>query len=310
MVNKTNIHRKNTLKACLLLIALGFIWGSGYSLAKFAMTNDVPPLGYAFWQALGPALLLSIGAFLYQPRSFTVLLTHWRFFLVCGLSGIAIPNTNMYFISSHLPAGLLAVLVNTVPLMVYPLALISRQEQFDWWRCLALLLGCYGILMLVTPIDGYFVSAWTLLALISPLAFAFCAVYISARQPPTLDALSAAGGMLLTATLLLTPLVIQQQAFYPLTPPYSVAKGVVILEMLLSSLGYFIFFRLIRLAGPVFYSLTGGVVAITGLFWGFIVFNENLLQAQYLSISCIVSAIFLLSWRQAKQPTGERIHGK
>ena len=178
-------------RALLLLITLGFIWGSGYTLAKYAMTHDVPALGYAFWQSAGPAFLLTIPAFLkrkttlFQP-------VYWPCFLVCGLLGIAIPNTNMYFMASHIPAGIVAVLVNTVPLIVYPIALISGQERFDMWRMLAILLGTVGIILILTPKAEGLLSYWALLTLISPLAFALCALYISAYQPKSLDALNAA----------------------------------------------------------------------------------------------------------------------
>ncbi len=118
-------------KSVLLLLTLGFIWGAGYSLAKFAITNGAPPLGYSFWQSLGPALLLSVVYFFKQRKSLPILL-HWRYFLLCGLLGIALPNTNMYYAASHVPAGLLAVLVNTVPLIVYPLALLFRMEPKDF----------------------------------------------------------------------------------------------------------------------------------------------------------------------------------
>ena len=131
------------LRSVLLLIFLGVIWGSGYSLAKFAMTNGVPPLGYSFWQALGPAIILTVLSFSMGKKS--LLNPHyWGYFLICGLIGIAIPNTNMYFIASHIPAGLLAVLVNTVPLLVYPLALFFGQEKPDLWRFLALIIGVGG----------------------------------------------------------------------------------------------------------------------------------------------------------------------
>lgn len=222
-------------------------------------------------------------------------------FLVCGLLGIAIPNTNMYFIASHLPAGLLAVLVNTVPLLVYPLALITRQERFDAWRMLALLMGVAGIIMIIAPGGSGLISRWTLMALISPLGFALCSIYIGSHQPPRLHAIQAASGMLLAASLLLIPLVIQQHAFYPLTPPLTPVKQVIILEILLSGAGYFIFFKLIRLAGPVFYSLTGGVVALTGLFWGFVLFAEVPTSFQRLAMLSVITAIFLLSWRQSQQ---------
>ncbi|MDX1836463.1 EamA/RhaT family transporter [Legionella taurinensis] len=290
----------NSLKALMLLILLGFIWGSGYSLARYAMTHDVPPLGYSFWQALGPAIILTLSG-LFTKNNPLWQRQHWPYFFVCGLSGIAIPNTNMYFIASHLPAGLLAVLVNTVPLLVYPLALVTRQERFDRWRILALLMGVAGIVMIIAPGSSGLMSGWTLLALISPLGFALCSIYIGVRQPAELNAIQAASGMLLAASLLLTPLVIQQHAFYSLTPPFTTAKQVIILEILLSSAGYFIFFKLIRLAGPVFYSLTGGVVALTGLFWGFVIFAEVPNSVQQLAMLCVIAAIFLLSWRQSRQ---------
>src|SRR4029078_10815035 len=84
-----------------ILILLGFIWGTGYSIARFAMTNGVPPLGYSFWQSIGPALIISCIAFS-QHKSLKIL-PNARYYLICGLTGIVIPNTSMYFAASHLP---------------------------------------------------------------------------------------------------------------------------------------------------------------------------------------------------------------
>lgn len=292
-----------TSKALVLLILLGFIWGSGYSLARYAMTNEVPALGYSFWQALGPALLLSL---LCLARKKTALLCsrYWLYFLICGLVGIAIPNTNMYFIASHIPAGLLAILVNTVPLIVYPLALLSGQEQLDKWRIFALILGFIGILLILGINTAGIYSGWAALALVSPLCFALCSIFIGAKQPRELDALEAAAGMLLAASIILIPLVISHNAFYPLWGTFTLVKKVIVLEILLSSLGYILFFTLIRLAGPVFYSLTGGMVALTGLFWGYVIFAEQPGLQQAIAAGLVISALFLLSWRQAKQAQG------
>jgi drug/metabolite transporter (DMT)-like permease len=297
------MNQLKTIKAVSLLILLGFIWGSGYSLAKFAMTNGVSPLGYAFWQSLGPALLLTLFALTTKKIPLFVP-AYWPYFFICGLIGIAIPNTNMYFIASHIPAGLLAVLVNTVPLFVYPLALLSRQEKRDGWRLSAVLLGLTGIVLIIGVNTIGLFSNWTLLAIISPLSFALCSIYIGAKQPQEINSLQAASGMLLTASILLIPLVISQNAFYPLSGALTVVKQVIILEIILSSLGYLIFFILIRMAGPVFYSLTGGVVALTGLFWGYLFFGETPTSMQSTAVALVIFALFLLSWRQSKQTQG------
>ncbi|CEG57392.1 DMT family transporter [Legionella fallonii] len=297
------MRQLNTIKPILLLIFLGFIWGSGYTLAKFAMTNGVSPLGYAFWQSLGPALLLTFFC-LITKKTPMLHPTYWPYFLICGLIGIAIPNTNMYFIASHIPAGLLAVLVNTVPLLVYPLALLSKQEKLDSWRFFALLLGMTGILLIIGINTSGLYSGWTLLAMLTPLAFALCSIYIGAKQPEEIDSLQAASGMLLAASLLLIPLVLSQHAFYSLSGPLTLVKQVVILEIILSSLGYLLFFILIRMAGPVFYSLTGGVVALTGLFWGYLIFGEAPTSMQSMAVALVICSLFLLSWRQSRQYQG------
>src|SRR5579863_9025259 len=96
-----------------LLLLLGMIWGTGYSIARFAMTHGVNPLGYSFWQSVGPALLIGLLAYR-RKHDITLSTAHYRYYFICGLTGIAIPNTNMYFAAPHLPAGLLAVIVNTV----------------------------------------------------------------------------------------------------------------------------------------------------------------------------------------------------
>lgn len=287
-------------QALFLLILLGFIWGSGYSLAKYAMLNQVSPMGYAFWQSAGPAFLLFILC-LWQGRETLLKPSYWPYYLVCGLLGISIPNTNMYFMANHLPAGLLAVLVNIVPLLVYPLALCFKQEKFDLGRIIAVLLGMSGIALILAPAGTGLMSPWVLLTLITPCSFALCSIYIGAYQPKAVDSLSAACGMLIAATLFILPLMSKQQAFYSLMPPFTLPKLAIILEIVLSSAGYLLFFKLIRLAGPVFYSLTGGVVALTGLFWGYVLFQESPSSAQSVAVFCIILAIFLLSWRQSSQ---------
>jgi drug/metabolite transporter (DMT)-like permease len=291
--------QQRTFKAVTVLILLGLIWGSGYSLAKFAITNGVTPLGYGFWQAWGPAVLLTLVC-LFTHKKPIFQIKHWPYFAISGLLGIAIPNTNMYFASSHVPSGLLAVLVNTVALFVYPMALMNKQEKADGWRFLALLLSMTGIMMILGISTSGLYSKWAILALISPFGFASCSLYINKKAPKGMSALESACGMLLAASLFLFPLVISQHAFYPLWESFDVPRRLVILEIVLSSIGYLLFFKLLRLAGPVFYSLTGGVVAITGLFWGYCIFNEIPNVHQSIASVLIIGAVFLLSWRQSK----------
>lgn len=288
------------IRSLSLLITLGFIWGSGYSIARYAMTHGVSPLGYALWQSSGPALVLLLLTLRQWRIQWRRLLKFWPYYLVTAILGIAIPNTNMYFAASHLPAGLVAVIVNTVPLMVYPLALLTKQEHFHYGRMFGVLCGILGIMIIVMPDLGVAKGLslhWLLFTFLTPLSFALCVIFIVRYRPPDVDDLILSSGMLLIAALLLAPLVIQQQALYPLHFPYSHASNAVLLEIILSSIGYVLFFKLIKTAGAVFYSLVSAVVCLTGLFWGWLFFNESLTISLLLAVLLIVLAISLVSWQ-------------
>ena len=237
------VKQKKLVFAVTLLILLGFIWGSGYSLARYAMTHEVPPLGYSFWQSLGPAIVLLILCFV-KEGGLKVSFRHLRYYLIAGLLGIALPNTNMYFAAAHLPAGILAVIVNTVPIIMYPLALLIRQEKFNLFRMGGVIIGVVGIIIIVgskASLPTINMMWWGLLTLLSPLFFAMCALYIVYDRPDDSSSLALSAGMLIATAIILMPLVIGTGEFYPLNS-FSLPNLAVMLEIVLSSIGYVILF--------------------------------------------------------------------
>lgn len=287
------------LYALMLLTSLGFIWGSGYTLARFAITAGVPPLGYALWQTLGPVVLLS---FIKLLQSKPIRPRYYHLFT--GIFGIAFPNTNMYFAARHIPAGLLAVLVNTVPIFTYCLALLFRAERFAWQRMLAVGLGVVGILFVLQQSFSLGEIKWYWgLVLLTPLSFACTALYIN-RSCQAEDNLNLAWGMLLVAGLALAPLTFGKGDAYALHWPLLMPDYAILTEILLSTLGYLIFFELLKVASAVYYSLVGGVVAITGLFWGWLILGEILTPWQGLGTLIIIAAIILLTTSIGKTDAG------
>ncbi len=298
---------KYTLQAVALLFLLGIVWGSGYSIAHYATTHGVSPIGYAFWQSLGPALVLTL---LCQssPEAISLSKKQIPFYLVCGLIGIAIPNTNMYFAAKHLPAGLLAVVVNTVPIMTYLMAFAIKEENFSWPRLFGVLSCVAGIMLLIFPGEismNTHETPWILASLLTPFSFALCAVYSTKFRPVDGHSLTLSAGMLIVSTLLLVPIVFASKDFYPLWPPFHLQDWLIIVEIILSSAGYVIFFRLLKIAGAVFYSLVGGVVSLTGLVWGWVFFQESLDNKQKLAILCILLGIVIVPLFKNKKPKGD-----
>lgn len=293
---------KKKITAFILLILLGMIWGTGYSIARYAMTHDVPPLGYSFWQSIGPAcLLFLISKIIKNPsQSFFFKKENYFYYFVCGLTGVVIPNSIMYFAAPHLPAGILAVVVNTVPIITYPLALFARTEKFNFSRLFSIVLAVIGLMLLVLPgnqLPTLHHTPWIFIVLFTPFSFAFCAVYIARFRPHHSDALTLSAGMLIASSLLLLPVVLLTHSFYLLHFPLTSSDWVILLEIILSSVGYILFFQLIKIAGPVYYSLVDTIVSITGLTWGYFLFHEKLTPSMSLGIVFILLALFLVNRR-------------
>lgn len=294
----------NKMTSLSLLLSLGFLWGTGYSIARFATLSGVPPLGYSFWQSIGPAILLGVVSSL-RAKHLQFSPAHLRYYLICGLTGIAIPNTNMYLSAPHLPAGILAVVVNTVPILAFPMALFARVEKFQWQRFIGVLFAVMGLMLLVIPkssLPDAHSLPWVFSTLITPISFAFCSVYVARFRPKESDSLSLAAGTLLASSLLLAPFVFAYGKFYvPHFPPTS-PDLVILLEIILSSIGYVLFFQLIKIAGPVYYSLVDTVVSITGLFWGYLIFHEALNLWSGSAVLLIIFALMLVTQRQREKP--------
>ncbi|MSP52779.1 MAG: DMT family transporter [Gammaproteobacteria bacterium] len=292
--------KNKTLWPLSLLILLGIIWGSGYTLARYATTHGVPPLGYSFWQSVGPAIALLLMTLIKEKR-IPISGRHLRYYLIAGILGIALPNTNMYFAAPHLPAGILAVIVNTVPLMMYPLALIVGQEKFQWPRLFAVVVGVLGIMMIIGfkwNVPG--TNNWELISLLTPLFFAMCALYSVYDRPVGSSSLSLATGMLVASAIVLTPLLVDMHEFYPLNS-LSLQNFAVILEIILSSIGYVILFQLLKIAGAVYYSLVGGIVALTGLFWGWLLLGETISWWTVVAVVLIIIAVTVVTLIPAKE---------
>ncbi len=285
----------------ILLCLLGFTWGTGFSIAKFAMQNGVTPLGYSFWQSLGPAIFISLIVWVKEKKFISFSKEHLWFYAACGLLGICLPNLTMYFSVSHLNSGLLGVVVNTSPIITYVFSILLLIEKFKVARFLGVLLGFVGLLLLVGQNLQFAAKLqWLSFALITPLLLAMCTIVMVKFRPPFSSSLSLSAGMLLASSLILAPLTFYAHQFHPLVS-LNLPNIFIVIEIILSSVGYILFFELLRVAGPVYYSSVGCVVALVGLFWGNVIFKEGHSHVEWIAIVCILCAIFLVSFVKAER---------
>lgn len=290
------------MPALILLIILGIDWASGYAIAGYCMTHGVNPYGYGFWQSFGPFVLLLIIQSI--RRELWLDKNGMLYALLCGLFGIVIPNLLIYFAARHIPSGLLTILANVSPILTYILAVGFKDEAFSLKRAALVLFGLIGVGLIILPNQhGLELDAgnwWLYLALLIPLSYAFSAVYISRFHPGSGNVLSYSMWMLMFSSLCISPLAVIKQGYYPLRLD-DLPSLLIVIEILLSTLGYGLLFIIIKKVGAVYYTLVSAVAVITGVVYGILLFGQHFSGLTYVAIAIILLTIVGLTYTQQKK---------
>jgi drug/metabolite transporter (DMT)-like permease len=204
-----------------VLVGCGLAWGSTQSLGKIAVSTGYRPFGLLFWQfVLGLALM---GLFMAVRRTPLVLTRRTlRFALVVALLGSVLPGITFWTSVERLPAGIMSLLISTVPLMAFPIALVLGQDRFSVTRGLGLLCGLGGVALIALPeaalpLPGQ--VAFLPLAMLGPLLYAMETNYVQRVGMEGMDpfqAMALVSG--LGAVLLLPVALISGQWIDPLVP--------------------------------------------------------------------------------------------
>ena len=106
---------------CLLIMGIG--WGATIPLTKVAVSEGYQEFGLIFWQQIICAFVLGIvlcirrqGVGLCRPQIVA--------YVIIAVFGTVLPNTASYEAAVHLPGGVLAILISTVPMFAFPIALL------------------------------------------------------------------------------------------------------------------------------------------------------------------------------------------
>ncbi len=287
----------------LLLVTLGSLWGGMTALAKFITTAGVPILGYAFWQTFGAGVLLTITCIVLKkppPLNFKSL----RHYLIVGAVGSAIPTTNLFYSLSKLPTGIVALVITTVPLFTYLLSLGVRLEHYDWRRALGISLGFAGSLIILLPdssLPSRDLIPFVLLAFISPLFYSINSIYASKFQSIHLDPIHTATGMMVSSSFMLLIASLATNTFHPIWKNFDLADSLIVLHMALAALTFFMYFLLLRRAGPVYFSQVAFIVTLNAIMWGVLLFDEQHSVWIWVALALIFLGVALVNLRQKKQ---------
>ncbi|MEZ5507760.1 MAG: DMT family transporter [Gammaproteobacteria bacterium] len=258
-----------------LLLLNGLLIALMLALAKTVTARGMPAASYAFWQTLiaGTVLLaFAVGS----RQRFTRRLI--PYFVISGLTGIAIPNVIAFHLVTRLGAGFTGIMYALPPLFTFLLALTMGLEKPVWNRFAGLgvaVLACSWMVVQRHAEMGDASPLWFALGLVIPLMLSIGNIYRSIAWPADAKPATLAAGTLLTSTAVLA--VFAQSTGTELMPDLINTNmlAAMILQGLLTALTYLCAFQLQKRSNPVFYSQLGIVAALFGLMIGVLWFNES-----------------------------------
>src|SRR5919197_2408769 len=138
-------------KVAVALATVYLVWGSTYFGIRVAI-RTVPPLSMAALRFLVAGGLLYAWAVRRGDRvGDRPGLAQWAAGAVVGVALLAGGNGAVSWGEQHIPSGVAALLIATVPLWMSVLGRVALRERLAWTAVLGLAVGFAGLVVLVRP---------------------------------------------------------------------------------------------------------------------------------------------------------------
>jgi drug/metabolite transporter (DMT)-like permease len=280
----------------LLLIAVGTSSGITNNIAKLGTLYGVPLLPLLFWGMLGGAILLGAVAILSNSRPVLDRAT-LVYGLVSGFLLIALPTAIIYLAAQPVGAWFVSLSLAFVPMITYLWAMALGIEAFRWVRVAGVIAGLAGGLVLALGRARMPDAAigWILATAAIPAIIASGNIYRTQYWPAGAAPLALAPLMLAGGALWLLPVAVYLGIGSVGT---SSGIGLAVLQAVVSTAMYSLYFVVQKLSGPVYLSQLGSVSAIAGTAIAVLGFDEKLPPGFIPAAALIVVGIALFSVRR------------
>lgn len=289
-----------------VLVWLGVGWGSTHPLGKIATETGHGPFGLIFWQQVVMVAVLGAIA-LVRRKGMKLTGPALRFYVVVAVLGTIIPNGTFYASISHLPSGIMSIIIAMIPMLAFPMALALGMDRFSALRLVGLGLGLFGVLLLAAPgaaLPEAAMLGWLPVALVGPLFYAMEATYVAWRGTEGMDALQAMLGASLAGLVLCAPvMLVLDQGYSPL--PLERDDWALALSSALHALLYASYVWLAATAGAVFAAQSSYLVTAAGMIWAMLLLGERPSATVWLALAVMLAGVALVQPRQrAKKVEG------
>ncbi len=306
------IISRYTSTALLFVGTLGAVRGSVPAISKIVILGGIDPILYAASISLfGGLLLILVSRVLGWTTPLTMQVV--RFSLIGGFVGITIPHIIFFNGIQSVDVGIASAMISGVPIIIYVLSLIFKQETFAIGRFLGVLFGLMGVALIagagITE-EALITASFVGLALIllSTFFYASNVVYISLYLPDNLSRMQAAAWMMIFGSL---PIWLYILIGHDLSLISSTAQNPAFVFLLLhcfvSGLAYYLSFYIISNYGPVIYSVAAYLMVAFGIFVGVITFGESYATFDIIGIGLIILGVIAVTMKRNQTGTEPRL---
>ncbi|MDG2423144.1 MAG: EamA family transporter [Phycisphaerales bacterium] len=281
----------------ILLIIVGFLWGSQYIFVKVALQENLDPTALTLFR-IGIGTIFLVIVCLFMPRGShdqsTTDRSPWWMFLIIGILEAALPALLIAWGELELDSSLAAILLGTTPLFTIILScFILRAERSSPGLILAILVGFAGLLVLFgfrMQFDQKIHWISSIAVLLAAASFAASLVLLAKVKghPPQ----HVARNLMFWGTIALLPVWLIFGNPSDVTITWISAGSVIYLGILGSSVVFLIYVQLIRIAGATFASLSNYLVPVVGVALGISLGQEHILVTDMIALAIIMGALF------------------
>ena len=282
-----------------MLVAMGLGWGATQPMGKIAVSTGHRQFGLIFWQLVVGVLLL--GAILIvQRKTIPVTKDTLGFAVIIALIGTIIPNSTFYYSVVHLPSGIMSILISTVPLMAFPVAMMLGMDRFSAGRLVGIMFGLAGVALIALPSAGLpdaGMAAYLPIAMIGPLFYAVEGNYVARFGTAGMDAVQAMCLASIIGAVIMLPVAVGSGQWIDPTAPWGRAEWALVLGSAVHTMCYCAYVWLAGRAGAVFAAQCSYIVTGTGVIWAMLILGERFSGWVWAALAVMLLGLFLVQPR-------------
>lgn len=299
---------KTNVQSFVALLLLGLLWGLTIPLSKISLSTGHPVIGVIFWQlVIG---VIALGAIIWI-KGYRVPLSpsHLRFYLIIALLGTLVPNFFSMLAVRELPAGIWAIVIATVPMLAFGVALMVKIEQYSFKRLGGLLLGVSAMMVIALPdtsLPDRSKTIWVLPMILASFCYALEANFVALKRPTDVNAISVLFGASVFGAMIAGPVAWISGNFLSVQSSWNAPEWALVGASLGHAAAYSGYIWLVGYAGVVFASQCGYIVTIAGIGFSVLLLHESYSLWVLLSLMLVLIGVLLVQPRSTNGQTIER----